>query len=191
MAPYTIGDLTFVHIPRNAGASITVWLNRVYFYKYSNNNPENYMAQLNPRDFTHTPLDQIEGVRDSCAVVRNPWERVVSMWAFSFKRIMDFDHFVRNLDKFKPLPDTWFTCATPQKAWISGGVTHLLKYESLEEDFKTIQTYFDFTEPLPKTNKSAHDNYKTYYTQETWDIVAQVFSEDIAAFGYNDTLVDA
>lgn len=36
-------------------------------------------------------------------------------------------------------------------------------------------------------NTSEHDEYEKYYTQETWDIVAEVFKDDIEEFGYKNT----
>jgi hypothetical protein len=138
------------------------------------------------------------------AIVRNPWERVVSLWGFANKVInmpsatsmiicgiknptsmVDFDEMVRNLDTCKFGENNWFTFATPQKAWIPNDVTYLMHLESLETDFKVIQDRFNCYEPLPYLNESIHDNYKSYYTRETWDIVAQLFKDDIDAFGYS------
>ena len=39
--------------------------------------------------------------------------------------------------------------------------------------------------PLPKINVGSHRDYKTYYDQETIDIVAKHFATDIALFNYN------
>jgi hypothetical protein len=33
-------------------------------------------------------------------------------------------------------------------------------------------------------NMTEHEDYRTYYTQETQDIVADVFKDDIEAFNY-------
>jgi len=37
---------------------------------------------------------------------------------------------------------------------------------------------------LPHTNRSAHEDYRGYYTTETRDIVAKRFARDIDRFGY-------
>jgi hypothetical protein len=121
------------------------------------------------------------------AVVRNPWDRVVSLWAFWNKLKKEdvlFDAFVRNLQSYKFSENSWFTFDQPQKAWIPDGVTYLLKFETLEQDFVQIQNFYECTDPLPKVNVSQHEDYHTYYTDETRDIVAQVFKDDIEAFGY-------
>jgi len=132
-----------------------------------------------------------------CAVVRNPWSRVVSAWAYEkrnpLKRFLhrrepletpSFDDFVRNLNKYSLVQHTWFTWATPQKEWIPNGVTYLLRFETLEDDFKKIQSLFGCSAPLKHTNETKHEDYRTYYTPETQAIVAELFKEDIDLFGY-------
>jgi hypothetical protein len=126
---------------------------------------------------------------ETFAVVRNPWDRIVSLWAFwnkIKKTYVPFDTFVRNLNNYKFAEESWFTFDQPQKAWIPNGVTYLLKFETLEEDFKVIQEKLGCHEPLPRLNTSEHDDYHTYYTPETWDIVANVFKDDIEEFGYTN-----
>jgi hypothetical protein len=126
---------------------------------------------------------------ETFTVVRNPWDRVVSLWAFwnkTNRMNTPFDTFVRNLHTYKFNEQSWFTFDQPQKAWFPNGVTYLLKFETLEEDFKVIQGKLGCNEPLPKINTTEHDDYRTYYTQETWDIVANVFKDDIEEFGYTN-----
>ena len=95
----------------------------------------------------------------------------------------------RNLNLYKFNESTWFTFATPQKYWIQNGVTYLLKFETLEEDFKIIQNRLQCYEPLPIINTSKHEDYHKYYTQETWNIINKLFEEDIYMFNYNLLLI--
>ena len=133
----------------------------------------------------------------TCAVVRNPWDRVVSAWAYEKKNPLkmfrrfertppppSFDEFVRNLSSYSLVDRVWFTWATPQKEWIPNGVTYLLRFETLEEDFKQIQTAFGCSAPLKRVNTSDHTDYRSYYTPETQAIVAELFKEDIELFAY-------
>ena len=161
-------NLTFVHIPKTGGMSVRMWL--------SKNTPR----------YIHPSLPMITP-QQTCAVVRNPWDRVVSLWAFwnkLKKANIPFDNFVRNLSSFKFNDVSWFTFDQPQKAWIPNGVTYLLRFETLDRDFVQIQNLFGCTDPLPKINASDHADYHTYYTDETRDIVARVFKDDIDTFGY-------
>jgi hypothetical protein len=179
--PLSINELTFIHVPKTAGASITTWF-------VSN------FRSLKRHDMKihtlHPSTEMFENLTsETFAVVRNPWDRVVSLWAF-WKKIkktdVPFDTFVRNLGNYKFAEQSWFTFDQPQKAWFPNGVTHLLKFETLEEDFKVIQEKLGCNEPLPRLNTSEHDDYHTYYTPETWDIVANVFKDDIEEFGYTN-----
>jgi hypothetical protein len=97
-----------------------------------------------------------------------------------------FDTFVRNLGTYKFSEESWFTFDQAQKAWFPNGVTYLLKFETLEEDFKVIQEKLGCNEPLQRLHKTEHDDYHTYYTPETWNIVAELFKDDIETFGYKD-----
>jgi hypothetical protein len=100
--------------------------------------------------------------QETLAVVRNPWDRIVSLWAFWNKLKKDdvpFDTFVRNLSTYKFQDNSWFTFDQPQKAWIPNGVTYLLKFETLDQDFVQIQNIYGCTDPLPKINESVHDDY--------------------------------
>lgn len=170
----------FIHIPKTAGSSITQWIKDNTSYREYFEYP------------IHAALSNIQDSYDfSFCVVRNPWDRVVSLWAFWNKvknTNVSFDTFVYNLNTYKFSEDSWFTFDKPQKAWIPDGVTHLLKFETIVQDFVQIQTLFECLEPLRNINASEHSEYHTYYTQETWDIIATTFRDDIEAFGYgNDT----
>jgi len=187
MTTNIVKGVTFVAIPKNASTSIGYWLH------------VNFLRQITyPKTGgVHASLPMIEDATPvTCAVVRNPWSRVVSAWAYekrnplkSFLRrepleTPSFDDFVRNLNKYSLIDRAWFTWATPQKEWIPNGVTYLLRFETIEEDFKQIQELFGCFAPLKHTNESEHGDYRTYYTPETQAIVAELFREDIEAFNY-------
>ena len=175
-----LDEMTFIHIPKTGGISITNWFIKNFASKIKSNmsnirHPSTEMTDLKtPETFT---------------VVRNPWDRVVSLWAFwnkIKKQDVPFDDFVRNLHNYKFHEAAWFTFDQPQKAWIPNGVTYLLKFETLDEDFKLIQEKFNCTEPLCHINSTKHAYYKTYYTLETWNIVSEIFKDDIETFGYEN-----
>jgi hypothetical protein len=173
-----VGEGVFIHIPKTAGTSISFWFKK-------------NIHDVIFRNTVHVSLSNIKYSYDfSICVVRNPWDRIVSLWAFwnkLKKENIPFDFFVRNLHTYIFNEHAWFTFDTPQKAWVPNGVTYLLKFETLEDDFKVIQEKFNCFEPLPCVNTSEHDDYKKYYTQETWDIVSDVFKDDVEEFGYKNT----
>lgn len=175
--------LTFIHIPKTAGISITQWLEKNFKEPIARNGT----------GYVHPSLPMLLNAKvateETFAVVRNPWDRIVSLWSFWSKfegnQNITFDTFVKNLKSYKLEESSWFTFATPQKAWIPDGVTYLLRFETLENDFKVIQKKLGCSEPLPHINNSIRDDYHKYYTDETRAIIAQVFKDDIDSYGFN------
>jgi hypothetical protein len=174
MPGFNDGKITFIHIPRTGGSSISRWLSPIFEDKYI------------VRD--HIFLNEIENPAPiTFTVIRNPWDRVVSMYSFikiymHCLVVADFNDFV--LNKIKIWTFGKHKLSTPQIRWIETGVTHLLRFEDLEEDFKIIQDIFQCYKPLPLINKSKHEHYRAYYNDETRQIIAEMFKEDIEAFGY-------
>jgi hypothetical protein len=111
--------------------------------------------------------------------VRNPWERLVSGF-FYYKKQKKFND--RTFDEFIR-QSNWHTLTKPQTAYFDDS-TKILRFENLEEDFSAIQKFFNHESGLPKANKSQHDSYQKYYTDELAEIVAQRHKTDIEMFGY-------
>lgn len=163
MPTFSDDSITFIHIPRTGGSSITEWfrdntsyIKNTYHHKFAS---EIY----NPSSLIFT-------------VVRNPWDRIVSIYSYLINNIevftYNFDFFICNI--FKTGKFDGKKISTPQVRWIEPGVTHVLRFENLEEDFKIIQDILQCYEPLPLTNLTEHDHYRTYYTEETRQIVAEI-----------------
>ena len=172
-------DLVFVHIPKCGGTSISEWFS----------DGKKYVG--------HPKLESLGTPRPfSFTVVRNPWDRVVSAYHYLFKKekntnfqsyidrgVPTFEEFVRDMKGVR-VPELWFDGETNQCEWFRSGVNVILRYETLETDFKVIQDKLQKWDPLPHCNKSEHLQYREYYTCETRDIVAKTFSEDINMFKY-------
>jgi|APGre2960657423_1045063.scaffolds.fasta_scaffold43219_3 hypothetical protein len=184
MPTFNSDNITFIHIPKTAGVSINRYLRLQNEITYISNAHAFSSEIENPAPITFT-------------VVRNPWDRVVSMYVFIKLHIpqiifiqlytpvlipKDFNDFVLNIMKISNFGGK--KISTPQVRWIEPGVTHLLRFENLEKDFKTIQDIFQCYEPLGMLNKIEHDHYRTYYNDETQQVIAEMFKEDIEAFGY-------
>jgi hypothetical protein len=60
-------------------------------------------------------------------------------------------------------------------------------YENLAEDFNYIKNRLDISVNLKHQNKGTNrrKDYRTYYTDETREIVANVYQKDIEIFGYD------
>lgn len=191
-------SIGFIHIPKTAGISIGLW-----FYQLRNTTLQHYRL--------HDRLEDIPPVDISIAVVRNPWERMVSMYSFVVAQCEkfgvrmlvsgvdvgsnypDFKTFIRELPNItfdnEQLPPSqekivWFDLSSPQSFWIPTDPTILIRFETLEEDFVAVQNLFECITPLVKSNESVHGDFRDYYDAETIDLVATYFAQDIARWGY-------
>ena len=178
---------TFIHIPKNAGTSISAWLWN-NFPKHST--PKSYIAQ---RQFggKHARQSKIkEYIPDlgfTFVSVRNPWDRLLSAYYY-YKREknlpsenMSFREFVMN--------KKWLCADTQQiEYYDENSIDHILKYESLETDFCKIQDYYQIHSPLPIKNHSKNKkikDYRSYYTKEMVNLVYKKHSDDIKRFNYS------
>ena len=180
----------FTHIPKCAGCSIhkilCECLETPYEKAYSDhlkltmtNETENYFK------FTF---------------VRNPWDRFLSTY-FYFRaqgrggrgdakmgkvvnRYKSFKDFALN---FNNIPSNkWvFPHFNEQLNWISKNHDFVGRFETLQEDFKTICDRTGIPRhQLPHENKSNHKHYTESYDEETKQIIAEKYAKDIEYFGY-------
>ena len=64
-------------------------------------------------------------------------------------------------------------------------VNRVVRFENMQQDFDEVCNDIGI-EPvqLPHINKTNHDHYTTYYTDETRRIVERVYAADISLFNY-------
>ena len=148
------------------------------------------------------------------AVVRNPWDRVLSWyaglstekkggafdkWLFDdfFNRTagpMSASHYYEN-DKFEKktsredLVDYWLDYLLPCAEWVtdeSGNtiVDLIARFETLSQGWSRICEKIGINVKLPHANKSHHEHYSAYYTDEMSSLIANQFKRDIDMFGY-------
>jgi len=167
---------TFIHIPKTGGSSVRHWmLNNVKtsraMFKGS------FMKDHAPYSYIRKAIKEDHGL--VFAIVRNPWDRVVSAYHYHKCKDrqgneVDFDTFVKTDMR---------AANRPQHKYMSDD-TLVLKLENIEQEFQQIQEYFNVWEPLPIKNSSKHKHYTEYYTDETRQIVADRFKTDIERYKY-------
>jgi len=172
-------NITFFHMPKNAGSSIEKWLQ-------TNLDGEVYLE-----DFRHASPQSVKPMFDdfgwSFCCVRNPWDRMVSWYNFfkgQNKIHTDFDQWIR--DSFNPKEQTAkYVKPINRQMQFVNAVDYVIRYENLIEDFKVVQEKTNCFEPLGHHNKSNRTKYLDYYTkQEHIDLVAEYFHEEIEHFDY-------
>jgi Sulfotransferase family len=148
----------------------------------------------------------------SCGFVRNPWARMVSWWSMGGSVFARAERGVEHASAhLRNNPEHWAPFGEyrddfrrfvlegtveverfgrPQVAWLtkrSGDLVDFVgKVESFVADVNVVRERLGL-EPVaeqPRKNKSAHGHYSQYYDDETRERVAEVFADDIEAFGY-------
>jgi hypothetical protein len=58
------------------------------------------------------------------------------------------------------------------------------RFENLQQDFTIVAQRLQLQSRLPHTNRSAHRDYRDFYTPRTRQMVLDAYAEDIDTFGY-------
>ena len=67
-------------------------------------------------------------------------------------------------------------------------VDTMIRYESLQPGLDIVCDHLGITRvALAQSNRSSHTHYSEYYDQESKEMVAELFREDIERFGFDFT----
>lgn len=177
--------LVFYRIPKNAGTSICehlTYANLLNFHKRDLREKSKHPTYLKPDEFKDILIG--ENLRNyfSFCVVRNPWERVISVYCSNKSENQSFEDFLES-------GKNQYFGMGKQIDWTVGKYPpkKILRFESLQQDFsEMVENHGLITvDPnLPHRNKTEHDHYSVYYNDTTRKIVSELFKEDIEAFDY-------
>lgn len=202
----------FVHIPKTGGTSIERALG--VFGDWRSENRELMFGlvaseSIRRRGFLsaflqHLTLPQIlelappETVRGyvSFAVVRNPWDRLVSTFANPDPHLtaaaqragidlegLGFPAFVQAVAPFEHihlLPQNEFICDRRGRLLVD----RVLRFESLEDDFAELRRTLSVASVLGHHNRSTRRPYQAYYDRASRAAVARKYRRDVELFGY-------
>ena len=209
----------FIHIPKNAGMTIrrSPMLNNRIMLAGSNihKSPEYSQAVLDKMNslgdhhgFEHARWRDVHpSIRDrnnAFAVVRNPWDRVVSRYFFAKKVIevekkvspeyadvSSFEAFFEERHKWGNEEYMWHRAV---RGWYPAfdhvsddrGIVRcdIIRFENLDVD---LCKYFNLTSMSKARNVTAINKgtYRDVYTPETIQIVADWYKKDIDHWGYD------
>ena len=134
------------------------------------------------------------------AFVRNPWDLQVSSWhhlkrerPHLVENIPDFSEFIRwKLDPERPYQyhiDTSIEIQADYLKDMDGTilVDFIGKYENLQEDYEEACRRIGIKPPKLPHKRQAKDrkDYRSYYDDNTADLISEYFSSDIKVFGYS------
>lgn len=135
------------------------------------------------------------------AVIRNPWARCVSRYRFALlaakaqsrfptTNATSFEMFLEERHKFGELPFYWHRAIRgwyPQADYVTDNEGHIrvdiLRQEALGQD---AMRYFSLSSPIVRRNRSGEGvDYRSFYTPQTIQIVADWYKADIDLFGFD------
>jgi len=190
----------FIHTPRAAGTSIK----EVLGLQGRGHLPWQYYCLVYPQEWNSFT---------KFTVVRNPWDRVVSSYTYARMKKSHWHDNVNQVNlhpDYAFLHDKTFSecCQVlkqrknllkheswrPQYQWMAKQdngtyrvmVDYVLRFENLENDFTELCERLGIRNlHLDRINKSDREQYRRYYSPETREIIADVYSKDIEMFNYD------
>ncbi len=202
----------FVHIPKTGGTSMALALEARAMKDdiMLGDTPKAVKRRKRMKDVTaagrlwkHSTLADIEGVVTRAelaqmfcfALVRNPWDRVVSY--YHWLRDQSFDHPMVRLAQQAGFAGFLETPAlqsslmkAPYGSYLQDGAgvdqaKLFIRLEHFAQDAEPLFDHLGFRIELPVENASNRaESYEDYYTEELAQIVARICAEDISRFEY-------
>jgi len=203
----------FVHIPKTGGTALSLALeNRAMKDDILiGDTPKAVKRRRRLKDvktagrlWKHSSLADIDGLISLqdlddfliFTLVRNPWDRMVSY--YHWLRMQSFDHpavdLARRLEfvDFLAHPQTQSSIrATPYGHYLRDAsgqerTALFVRLEHLSEDLVPLETHLGFRlDEVPRANTSYRNaNHRSYYTENTQELVADLCKADIERFGY-------
>jgi hypothetical protein len=202
----------YIHIPKTGGNSIL----RPLFESdcpegnvvYNDMLVEDNGISMYPWNFNHGhgAIERntiVDSDYFSFAFVRNPWDRLVSLYHWRF-RVAHLSHEDVSKITFKEFviclrdgslesPGHFNMLAWPQSHWTHDGegcpLDFIGRLENIERDFAHVCDVLDIDIIKPRIlnkNRSRKcDDYRTYYDDESIAIASDLYHQDIANFGYS------
>ncbi len=190
--------LVYIHVPRTGGTSISEEVFSRWIYHYT---LREHLAIM-PPDVLALPR---------FTMVRNPWDRALSSWSFALAgtghdsriyvkdpdqyQVPEFRTFARFVLEWLPAQnlssvDPLFRLQTHYLLDEAGDLPfdHIGRFERIDETeiwlSDRLAERLGKSLVLPHYNRSVHGNYRDCYTAEMRDMIARIYADDIARFGY-------
>lgn len=182
----------FIHVPKSAGRSVVRGLFDVKSVEHA---PASWYQQLDAGRFEQY---------FKFTFVRNPWDRAVSAYTYlrnggSPASVEDsqWADFVSGFSSFDAFICEWLSAEnamrnalfTPQVVFLKDifgciDMDFVGRFENLQADFDRVAEQLGIDARLPHLNRSRSEDFRSFYTPASRDRVADVYAEDINAFGY-------
>jgi hypothetical protein len=204
--PYSASNRAiFIWIPKTAGTSVISGLHTLGVFRRRTPEvlwgriPEGERKKWRAANWQHLSVEGVKsritapGWEDcfSFTFVRNPWDRLVSFYAYSQASRSDpnsvqygaapVTSFEQWIDESPPLTQMWYLKDKNGQMPVS----FVGKFENLREDFGRVCTCLGHTPVvLEKLRASNRGNYRDYYNASLRKRVAEKYAEEIELFQY-------
>lgn len=133
------------------------------------------------------------------AFVRNPFAKAVSTYnhfpkndRFQMRsKPIAFDEWIKKIYGNKRDAKYYFSASffQSQSDWLKDhqgviSLNKIVRLENIEEDFPEILEMLGIEAPIPHVNSSKKVDYRSYYTEESYDLVRNWHQEDLDNFSY-------
>jgi len=181
----------FVHLPKNAGSSVTKVL-----ANYIGIDREELRPQEHKFIYARNIPNILNGKQDDYfifTVTRNPWERVVSYFHYlqqirqpphDLPKNVKFIHWVR-AGGFRSLQTQMSQLSDNFPCSVSNHVDYVSRLENLKTDWVEICKRMDIKCEMMHDKKSEHKHYSEYYNDKTKDMVYKFYKDDSDCLGYD------
>lgn len=178
--------LIFIHIARTGGTSIEVALAGDDWWNIS---PET--KHLRASQTRQLVGEAAWASSYKFTVVRNPWDRLVSMLATSWWSRPGQLNMLEFLRDLAPHPHEIYGSLHYCEI-IDEPLDAIFRFESLKEDFSAIGSRTGTTVALPHSEKSLRRrHYSAYYDNDAMRLAGDMFVDDIDMFGYSFERLEA
>jgi hypothetical protein len=203
-------NFIFVHIRKTGGNSIQSVLSEyaideVETSAQSQDGDEQFDMSNEYGLWKHAPLREYKGKLPEeeyeemfkFSVVRNPWERLVSMYftpsvgreEWDRDEFLEVVEYASTLREYICVDSVWDRAAEKvglgSRGDLQKDIDFLIRFEQINEDFRRVCDMLDLgCDGLPEKNSSDRKHYSEYYDEELVSIVGEKFQEEIEEFGY-------
>ena len=180
-------DFVFIHINKTAGTSIIDVIGKPF------------RKHLTAKEVIDVIGQKKWDAAYKFTVVRNPWDKVVSQYKHNIK--VNSSNMANHTISFRE----WLCCTYgepknefyyarpqmfyPQVEWLKNyheeiDVDKIIRFENLNAGINEVFRVLAIDRTLPHLNRTARTEYRDFYDDETREIIADWFHDDIREFSY-------
>ena len=195
--------VTFLHIPKTAGTTIETWLNDSGKYQqilFSQKKLEGML--VTPQHLGYHTLTELTKTLNrpleyKFAVVRNPFERIVSEFFYRIKlgsiqlgvnsESLFSAWVVHNLKKYQETPELLDNHLRPQTYYVNDDVEVFKFEDGIQKILDTVGKRIGLHENTQIESKKVGDKKSVWWSSTAIEMVLNLYEKDFEKFGYSNS----